>query len=115
MTWRFVADGGKAVPAMAYLVRPTAAMPVADSNFSSDLMAEQFDIPSVPPGLYWLCAVTDLDTTKNTTSNNHHSPPWVRSPIEIGDRDLRGVLVPIWPAGSRIYMCVSPVTESRFR
>jgi hypothetical protein len=97
---RFVTDGGKAVPAMAYLVRRTAAIPVADSNFSSDSRAEQFDIATVPPGSYWLYAVTDLDTTKKTTSNNPHSPQWVRIPIEIGDRDLRGVLVPIRQAGS---------------
>ena len=97
---RFVADGGKAVPAIAYLVRRTAANPVADSNFSSDSMAELFNIASVPPGSYWLYALTDLDATQKATSNNHHSPQWVRIPIEIGDRDLRAVLVVIRPAGS---------------
>jgi Carboxypeptidase regulatory-like domain len=96
----FVTEGGKAAPAMAYLVRRTAAVPIVDSNFSSDSMAEQFDIGTVPPGSYWLYAVTDLDTTKKTTSNNNHSPQWVRIPIEIGEQDLSGILVSIQPAGS---------------
>jgi hypothetical protein len=96
----FVTDAGKALPAMAYLVRRTAAIPVADSNFRSDSMADDFDIGAVPPGSYWLYALTNLDTAKNTTSNNHYSPQWVRIPIDIGDRDLRDVLVPIRPAGS---------------
>jgi protocatechuate 3,4-dioxygenase beta subunit len=86
---RFVTDAGKAVAAMAYLIRRTAAIPVADSNFSSDYMAEHFDIGGVPPGSYWLYAVTDMDTAQ-----------WVRIPIEIGDRNLRDMLVPIRPAGS---------------
>lgn len=90
VTGRFTTTTGQAARAAAYLIPRTAATPISSFSFGSESMDERFEVRGVPPGSYYLYAVSDFNAP----------PQWVRIPIEVADKDIENVAVQIAPTGS---------------
>src|SRR5262249_21064739 len=106
ITGRFMTDGGKPVRALARLVarpgmvRRANSISLAAAPSIPESMKEEFEIRAVPPGSYFLYAVTDLQSQKTQRFNSRVSPQWIRIPIEVSDHNIDGITVPISPTGS---------------
>jgi Carboxypeptidase regulatory-like domain len=97
---RFVDSFGKPVRALARLVPRTRSTSLAAPASNAQTMNEEFEIRGVPPGSYFLYAVTDLQSERVQRFNSRVSPQWVRIPIEVERQDLDGITVPIRSTGS---------------
>jgi hypothetical protein len=99
ITGRFVSDSGKPVQALARLVPRTSSISLAPGPSNPASMNEQFEIRAVPPGPYFLYAITEFQTGVSRF-NIRVAPQWVRVPIEVGDRNIEGLTVAILLTGA---------------
>jgi hypothetical protein len=99
VTGRVVTAAGEPTRAIVYLI-PRSSILVAP-QFTSGRMSQEFEIGGVPPGSYYLYAVTDLSTQSVQSPVDYRVPPqWARTPIDIGDKDIDDVTVSILATGS---------------
>jgi hypothetical protein len=100
ITGRFITETGRPARASAYLVPRTSSISLANAPSVTEPMKEEFEIRAVPPGSYFLYAVSDFQRDDIQRFNSRVSPQWVRIPIEVGDHNIDGVTVSIEPTGS---------------
>ncbi len=87
---RFVNETGEPARASAYLIPRMAASPISRITFGSEDMNPTFQIRGVPPGSYYLYAVSDFKAP----------PQWVRFPVDIADKDIENLTVRMTRTGS---------------
>jgi hypothetical protein len=87
---RFVSETGEPARASAYLIPRMAGTPISRIMFGSEDMNPTFQIRGVPPGSYYLYAVSDFKAP----------PQWVRFPVEVADKDIENLTVRIARTGS---------------
>jgi hypothetical protein len=96
---RVVTAAGEPTRAIVYII-PRSSILVAP-QFTSGRMSQEFEIRGVPPGSYYLYAVTDLSTPSAQSPVDYRvAPQWVRTSIDIGDKNIDDVTVSILPTGS---------------
>jgi len=66
-------------------------MPAIDAN-TMDETSDDFELRGVAPGSYYLYAIT--------AGMTEHGGEWVRTPIEVGDKEVDDVTITLIPAGS---------------
>src|SRR5215468_1262656 len=87
---RFVSETGEPARAAAYLIPRMAASPISPITFGSEDINPTFQIRGVPPGSYYLYAVSEFKAP----------PQWVRFPVDVAAKDIDNLTVRIAPNGS---------------
>jgi len=87
---RFVSETGEATRGSAYLIPRMAVSPISRITFGSEDMNPTFQIRGVPPGSYYLYAVSDFKAP----------PQWVRFPVDVADKDIENLTVRMARTGS---------------
>jgi hypothetical protein len=97
ITGRFVTQDAKPTRAAAYLI-PRLTSQLVGPTFSAE-PSDRFEIRGVPPGSYFLYAVTNPGRLKDAPVDRL-PPQWVRVPVDVGDDDINNLRIQIAPTGS---------------
>jgi Carboxypeptidase regulatory-like domain len=100
ITGGFVTQEGKPTRAVAYLI-PRLTSQFVGPTFSAEGSSDGFEIRGVPPGSYFLYAVTDPGHL-NGVPVDRLPPQWVRAPIDVANDDIKNLRIQVAPTGSII-------------
>jgi hypothetical protein len=92
------ADNEKPLAAVALL--PQTSSLREPFSFDMHQMRNEFEIDGVAPGSYYLYAVTDFNMEEYRPAGYRAGPQWVRVPLEVGNKDIEDLKIPIVLAGS---------------
>jgi hypothetical protein len=97
---KLVIAGNETPRATVSLIPRTSSLNVPPT-FDMHRMSNEFEIDGVPPGSYYLYAVTDFNIAEALPGLGYRaSPQWVRVPLEVANKDVQDLKIPIVPTGS---------------